>query len=98
MKLIDVRSDEEWKSGRITEANHRFLGRLPDDVADIEYGKPVVIQCQTGGRSAIAASILQASGLEVINMTGGFGAWADAGLPVDQAHAEKCGAGSPSCT
>ncbi|WP_339909359.1 MBL fold metallo-hydrolase [Symmachiella dynata] len=85
VKLIDVRSDEEWKSGHIARADHRFLGRLPDNLSDIESGKPIVTQCQTGERSAIAASILQANGLEVINMTGGFGAWAGAGLPVGHA-------------
>ena len=70
------------------QADHRFLGRLPDNLSAIERGKPVVTQCQTGGRSAIAASILQAAGREVINMTGGFGAWTDAGLPVDKSDAK----------
>jgi hydroxyacylglutathione hydrolase len=97
VKLVDVRSDEEWKSGRIAEADHRFLGRLPDNVSNIENSKPIVTQCQSGARSAIAASILQANGLEVINMTGGFGAWADAGLPIEQSDADSCEAGSQSC-
>lgn len=83
VKLVDVRSDEEWKSGHIAEAEHRFLGRLPNNLPAIETGQPIVVQCQTGGRSAIAASILQASGREVINMIGGFAAWNDVGLPVD---------------
>ncbi len=85
--LIDVRSDEEWKSGRIAQADHWFLGRLPENVSEIDSRKPIVTQCQTGGRSAIAASILQAAGFEVINMTGGFGAWTDAGLSVDKSEA-----------
>lgn len=36
-----------------------------------------------GARSAIAASILQAAGRHVINMTGGCAAWSDAGLPCE---------------
>lgn len=83
LKLIDVRSDEEWKSGRIAQAEHRFLGRLPDHLATINGGKPIVTQCLGGGRSAIAASLLQAAGQRVINMKGGFNAWAAAGLPID---------------
>lgn len=75
VKLIDVRSDEEWKSGHIAEAEHHFLGRLLDNVSKIESDKPLVTQCQAGGRSAIAASILQAAGRDVINLAGGFGAW-----------------------
>lgn len=97
VKLVDVRSEEEWRSGRIAGAVHRFLGRLPDNVAEFENGKPIVTQCQTGGRSAIAASILQARGLEVINMTGGFDAWADAGLSVDQSDVKNCKIGSGTC-
>jgi hydroxyacylglutathione hydrolase len=79
--LIDVRSDAEWHAGRIAQANHEFLGRLPDTVFEISNGKPVVTQCQSGARSAIAASILQAAGVDVINMTGGMSAWKAAGLP-----------------
>jgi hydroxyacylglutathione hydrolase len=79
--LIDVRSDAEWNAGRIAQANHEFLGRLPDTVFEISNGKPVVTQCQSGARSAIAASILQAAGVDVINMTGGMSAWKAAGLP-----------------
>ncbi|MCR9115377.1 MAG: rhodanese-like domain-containing protein [bacterium] len=80
VNLIDVRSDEEWNSSHVAQAEHRFLGRLPDHVSEIEKDKPVVAQCQAGGRSAIAASILQAAGVDVINMTGGFGDWSAAGL------------------
>lgn len=98
VNLIDVRSDQEWKAGRIAGAEHHFLGRLLQNVSDIENGKPIVAQCQTGGRSAIAASILQARGLEVVNMTGGYEAWTGAGLPVDQSDAASCEAGTPSCT
>jgi len=84
VKLIDVRSDEEWKSSRIPEADHRFLGRLTENLAEIENGKPIVTQCQTGARSAIAASILQAAGRDAINMTGGFEAWTTEEFPVDE--------------
>ncbi|QDV26478.1 MBL fold metallo-hydrolase [Aureliella helgolandensis] len=96
--LVDVRSNSEWNSSRIKQADHKFLGRLPDNVAELEEGKPIVTQCQAGGRSAIAASILQASGLQVINMTGGFAAWTAAGLSVDTSTANvACNTGSAPC-
>jgi hydroxyacylglutathione hydrolase len=44
--------------------------------------KPVVTQCLAGGRSAIAASLLQRAGYDVVNMQGGYQAWVAAGLPV----------------
>ncbi len=99
LRLIDVRSDDEWKHGRIAGADHHFLGRLLDNVDAIASDKPIVAQCQAGGRSAIAASILQAAGRKVINMTGGLSAWSNAGLPVDQAVAmPSCDVGSKQCT
>lgn len=88
VNLIDVRSDEEWKASRVAQAEHHFLGRLPDQIAALPGDKPIVAHCQGGGRSAIAASLLQAAGLEVINMTGGFGAWTQAGLPIDKSTAQ----------
>ncbi|MAX36501.1 MBL fold metallo-hydrolase [Gimesia sp.] len=81
VKLIDVRSDSEWNASHIPQAEHRFLGHLPEHLAEIERSKPVVVQCQSSARSAIAASILQAAGIEVINLAGGFQAWQAAGLP-----------------
>jgi hydroxyacylglutathione hydrolase len=99
LTLIDVRSDEEWKSGRIATAVHLFLGQLPKTLQSLNRQQPVITQCQTGGRSAIAASILQAAGYEVINMTGGLGAWTAAGLPVDHSEAvASCEAADLSCS
>lgn len=83
--LVDVRSDEEWNSKRIPEAEHRFLGRLAENLEGIDRTKPVVAQCLSGGRSAIGSSVLQSAGFEVINMAGGIDAWEKAGLPLEPA-------------
>ena len=98
IKLIDVRSDQEWKSGRIAGASHHFLGRLPDNLDAVASEKPIVVQCQAGGRSAIAASILQAAGREVINMSGGYGNWVSSGLPVDDSETALCDASPTQCS
>ncbi len=82
VQLIDVRSDAEWNAGHIAEARHMFLGKLPETVGHLDTSKTFVLQCRSGVRSAIAASILQAAGAEhVINMMGGWMAWRKAGLP-----------------
>ena len=48
-----------------------------------------MLHCQGGGRSSIAASILQARGIkDVVNLAGGFGAWAAEGLAVERGRAE----------
>lgn len=81
VQLIDVRSDEEWKAGHIEQAEHQFLGRLPWNISDLPRDKSLVVQCQSGARSSIGASVLQAAGLKnVINLTGGYAAWKADGL------------------
>jgi hydroxyacylglutathione hydrolase len=80
--LIDVRAATEFHAGHIARAEHRFLGTLLRNVESLGRDKPVVAQCLAGGRSAIAASILQRAGFDVVNMQGGYQAWVDAGLPV----------------
>ncbi|QDT88844.1 MBL fold metallo-hydrolase [Gimesia algae] len=81
VKLIDVRADAEWNVSHIPQAEHHFLGRLPEQLTEMERSKPIVVQCQSSARSAIAASFLQAAGMDVINLSGGFQAWLAAGLP-----------------
>jgi hydroxyacylglutathione hydrolase len=80
--LIDVRAATEFNDGHIAGAQHVFLGTLLRNIETLERDKPVVPQCLAGGRSAIAASILQRAGFKVFNMSGGYQAWATAGLPV----------------
>ena len=81
--VVDVRAESEWDEGHIPGATHIMLGYLPERASEVLNGKPVVVQCQTGARSAIGASILKArGGGEVINLEGGIREWRAAGLPV----------------
>ena len=84
--VVDVRSATEWSEGHVPGALHIPLGYLADRASEIPAGKPVVVQCQSGGRSSIAASILERAGFrDVTNLTGGLSAWTAAGLPLDEA-------------
>lgn len=85
VRLLDVRAATEFHEGHIAGAEHRFLGRLLREIETIDRSRPVVAQCQAGGRSAIATSILQRAGFDVTNMSGGYSAWLAAGLPVTHA-------------
>jgi len=81
--LVDVRNDAEWSAGSINGAQHVMLGKLVEQLESVPKGKPVVVQCQSGARSAIAASILQKHGIDqVINLSGGYANWVNEGLPV----------------
>ncbi|WP_139492104.1 MBL fold metallo-hydrolase [Brevibacillus dissolubilis] len=79
--LIDVRNQGEWEEGHIPGAQHIMLGTLASRLDEIATDKPIVVQCRSGARSAIAASILQANGIKnVTNLTGGYLAWEKEGL------------------
>jgi len=81
MQLVDVRAATEFHEGYIENAQNQFLGKLMRELAQIDKSKPIVVQCLAGGRSAIGASILQRAGFDVTNMTGGYKAWIESGLP-----------------
>jgi len=79
--LVDVRSRSEWNEGHIPGAQHIMLGYLKDRLGEIPVDRPILIQCRTGVRSAIGASILQANGFsEVMNLMGGIRDWEAAGF------------------
>ena len=88
--LVDVRGANEWAGGHLPGALHIPLGYLAERCRTIPTTKPIVVQCQAGARSAIAASLLERLGFtNVINLEGGFSAWADAGLPVEGVSHER---------
>ncbi|HEX6645066.1 MAG TPA: MBL fold metallo-hydrolase [Gemmatimonadales bacterium] len=89
MAVLDVRAASEWEAGHMPDVPNIPLGQLPQRIGEVPQGRPLVLHCQGGGRSAIAASILQARGIkDVVNLAGGFGAWEKEGHPVERAPAE----------
>jgi hydroxyacylglutathione hydrolase len=83
--VVDVRGESEWRSGHLPGARLVPLPELPSRVAEIPADRRVVLVCQTGSRSAVAASFLRARGIrEVSNVAGGVAAWFAAGLPVER--------------
>lgn len=84
--ILDVRGQTEWDAGHVPGAEHVPLGSLPEHLRDLPTDRTLVLQCQSGARSSIAAALLQARGVKnVINLSGGFSAWRAAGLPMEQA-------------
>jgi sulfur-carrier protein adenylyltransferase/sulfurtransferase len=82
--LIDVREPDEWRQGHISNAvgiSRGFLElRVEEKVPD--HKTPIIVQCASGTRSLLAARTLRELGYEnVYNLTGGFNAWKDRGLP-----------------
>jgi hydroxyacylglutathione hydrolase len=88
--IVDVRGASEWAAGHIPGAKHIPLGYLAQRAGEIPQGTPVVMQCQSGARSAIAASVLERLGFtHILNLSGGITAWGAAGLPVTEDAREQ---------
>lgn len=85
--VVDVRGRTEWDGGHLPGARHLPLGELPESVGPLR-STPLVVQCQSGGRSAIAASFVARAAYfagetpQVRNLAGGYLSWRSAGLPV----------------
>jgi hydroxyacylglutathione hydrolase len=88
--VVDVRGRAEWEAGHIPGVVNVPVGYLTDRLQEIPRDRAVVVYCQSGARSAIAASVLRAHGLRsVVNFAGGFAEWQQRGYSVEVA--------TPSC-
>jgi len=84
--VVDVRSEKEWAAGHIAGSVNIPLNHLGERAREIAPYRPVVVHCEGGYRSAIAASVLARAGRpDVLDMVGGFKAWAASKLPVQVA-------------
>ncbi len=85
--VVDVREQAEYAQSHILNARLLSLSQLEARMGDIEKfkDKPVIVYCASGSRSNSAAAILRKSGFSnVANLSGGFAAWQQAGLPVQK--------------
>jgi sulfur-carrier protein adenylyltransferase/sulfurtransferase len=82
--LVDVREQDEWSEGHLPGAIHVPRGNLESRIerAAPDHAQPIVVYCQSGGRSAFAAKSLEELGYEnVVSLAGGFTDWKRNGLP-----------------
>lgn len=80
--IVDVRTANEHAGGHVPGSLNIPLTHLQDRIAEIPAGRSVVVHCEGGYRSAIAASLLQQRGhSNARDLVGGFKAWLAAKLP-----------------
>jgi rhodanese-related sulfurtransferase len=98
--LLDVRTEDEWKT--FGKPNSDDLGiktffiTINQDISFVENVKKeinkenqILVMCAAGGRSAIAANLLQKEGYIAHNISDGFSGnnqdpgWQNSGLPTD---------------
>jgi hydroxyacylglutathione hydrolase len=89
--VLDARDQYERDEKHIPGTVHRYVGHLEDDLPPWPKDSEIVVHCNVGNRSSLAASILKRAGFtRVHNMLGGITAWEKLGLPLElSAEAKK---------
>lgn len=85
--LIDVRTEEEYAEGHLAQArNIDFLqsDAFDSHIALLPKEHTYYIYCRSGMRSKAAADKMKALGLKVVDMKGGFLAWKEAKMPIEE--------------
>ena len=91
--FVDIRDVRELeREGFIPGAKHAPRGMLEFWIdPESPYHKPwfaedktFVFYCASGWRSLLATQVAQEMGLKAASLTGGFGDWKRAGLPVEE--------------
>ena len=85
VKLIDVRTPNEYNSGHIKNAiNIDYYGEEFDlKLNKLDKSKPIVFYCKSGGRSSKSALKLIQNGFkEIYNLEGGIDKWISNGKEI----------------
>jgi hydroxyacylglutathione hydrolase len=90
VQILDVREKDERDEGYVIGSRHMPYRLVREFTDDFTGGKTVVTICSSGARAAIAASVLQAAGVEARPVLGaGVEDWADRGG--DTVQFRRCG-------
>jgi hydroxyacylglutathione hydrolase len=77
--IVDVRGRNEYNEQHIAGARNIPLGFLPQHLDELPHRDMIVVQCSSGYRSQIAASLLRANGFDnVVNLQATTEQWSKA--------------------
>lgn len=85
--MVDLREPAEFGGGHAPNARNIPQSQLDKRAGELEKLKdrPVILVCQTGGRSHAVTAQLRKAGLgQVMVLSGGINAWQQANLPVEK--------------
>jgi rhodanese-related sulfurtransferase len=89
-QLLDVRGPREWAQKRIEGAINLPLARLSERVDELDPNGSIVVQCESGYRSAVAASMLSRAGFSPLaDLVGGVAEWERSGRPIATGTPER---------
>jgi len=92
--FLDVREPVEWEhhiegAVQVPRGLLEFIAdpASPKHKPELDPAGRVIVYCRSGSRAALACVTLKDMGFaNVANLEGGFGAWQEAGLPVNEHH------------
>jgi len=75
--ILDVRTEEEFRGGRIPESiNINVMGASFINKVDLlDKSKTYFVYCRSGGRSGQACGLMAKRGFAVYNLAGGIMSW-----------------------
>jgi len=85
--VIDLRAADEFANGHVLGARNIPIADLERRAADLDKhkAKPVIVYSADANRASAAVATLRKAGFaSVHNLAGGYGAWLQAGLPVEK--------------
>jgi len=85
--VVDVRDPGQYGAGHILGAKNVPLARIDEGSPELAKRKdrPLVVYDDRGDRASKAVGALKKQGFSrVVNLSGGIGAWQQAGLPVEK--------------
>jgi rhodanese-related sulfurtransferase len=84
LKIVDVREPWEYARDHIPSARLTPLGQIIARPKEAITSDNIVFVCEVGQRSAVAAEMAAALGMQhVFNLEGGMQAWRTAGLAIE---------------
>ncbi len=82
--VVDVRTAKEWNESHIADSLNFPLNQLAERSGELPKDRMMVLQCRSGYRSSLAASMLQRKGFtKVLDLVGGMEAWQATHLPAE---------------
>jgi phage shock protein E len=73
--LLDVRTLEEFDAGHLPGAALFPYGEIKEKFAEPDKGRPIVVYCRSGRRSAIAKTYLEEMGYTNVSDFGAYTNW-----------------------
>jgi hydroxyacylglutathione hydrolase len=88
-KVLDVRSASEYSQGRIPNSFNIPHMRLLARLGEVPREGRLAVHCSAGGRSVVAAALLQRYGFDVLYVDGDVREWKERGNPWEEQSREK---------